>query len=313
MKSTAHKRSAPGALAVGLVGLCMILLRPGDARAQDGRALFEAGLAASSRGDVAAACDLFERSHALLPAVGSLLNVAGCQQERGELVLAYNQFTEAAARAERESKADRADVATARARSLEDKVARLKVALSGPLLGGESLWVDGQQGPTFLTRPVAVEPGAHTVEIRFGDRVVRRTSGDVRAGSLVTVHFGAAASATAKDDAPGASTRAGGARGLVPWLTLGTGLAALGASGVTGVLALAKKGDAQEAFDGGRAADANRLVDDGRTVAAVSTATAIAGLLLTGLGVYLFVDAPTKAGVTSQSQRIIDKALNGTF
>ena len=64
--------------------------------------LFREGREAMKRADYALACPSFERSLALDPALGTLLNLAVCEEKRGRLGQAlarYRQFVELAAEA----------------------------------------------------------------------------------------------------------------------------------------------------------------------------------------------------------------------
>jgi tetratricopeptide (TPR) repeat protein len=56
-------------------------------------ALFEEGVLLRNTGDHAAACDRFERSQSLDPALGTLQNIGMCLQKQGKLVAALGRFS----------------------------------------------------------------------------------------------------------------------------------------------------------------------------------------------------------------------------
>jgi hypothetical protein len=79
------------------VALCTMLCTA-DARAQRdpaaAEALFQQGKAALDRGDLDVACGKLRESHRLDPAVGTLFNVADCEERRGKTGTAWALFIE---------------------------------------------------------------------------------------------------------------------------------------------------------------------------------------------------------------------------
>src|SRR5579863_8518518 len=84
---------------IPVLGLLFALERP--AAAQGGGAatattLFQEGREAAKKGDYATACAKMEESFRLDPAVGTLLNLADCQEHMGHPASAWQRFREAA-------------------------------------------------------------------------------------------------------------------------------------------------------------------------------------------------------------------------
>src|SRR5262249_8074006 len=91
------------------------------ARAQDMR----------EHGDHAGACKLFEESLAKNPhAVGTVLNVALCDEENGHIASAIRRFTEARARAVEQDLAQHRTAAETHLATLASRVAHLSIAFT---------------------------------------------------------------------------------------------------------------------------------------------------------------------------------------
>jgi hypothetical protein len=78
------------------------------------------------------ACPLFEKSQAMEPALGTLLNLADCLEQEGKPASAFVVFNEAAGWASRTKEAKREEVALKRAQALKAKVTFVAVELAAP-------------------------------------------------------------------------------------------------------------------------------------------------------------------------------------
>src|SRR5690606_2054720 len=118
-------------MAAGAALAVALLARPAAARPADSVAaaeqLFAEGRALLARGQLEAACARFEASLALDPAVGTLLNLALCFEERGMLASAWARYREAADRAARERMKQHERVAVQRAAALAPRLPRLLI------------------------------------------------------------------------------------------------------------------------------------------------------------------------------------------
>lgn len=123
-----------------------------------------------------AACPLLERSNALDPSSGTLLNLAECYEQRGLTASAYRTFEEAREISTRTGRTDRAEVAELRKRRLEPRLRRLVILL--PKAPPPTLVIDLDGKPLDKTRwsePVPVDPGVHLVHAS-ADAVVDYTT-----------------------------------------------------------------------------------------------------------------------------------------
>ena len=95
------------------------------------QALFEQGRALVERGDIAAACPLFEESQRLDPGVGTMLWLADCYASSGKTTTALVWFKEAAIAAAR-THDRRLGVAVAKVDELEKRLSPPEAANAGP-------------------------------------------------------------------------------------------------------------------------------------------------------------------------------------
>lgn len=127
--------------------------------------LFRDGKALLSAGKLDEACDAFQRSQALEPKVGTLLNWADCEERRGRTATAWATFVEASALAKREHD-DRAAEADRRAAALAPKLPYLTVKPSGGTVSaGLVVRRNGiEVPPAELGHEVPLDPGAYQLE-----------------------------------------------------------------------------------------------------------------------------------------------------
>jgi hypothetical protein len=134
---------------------------PADVAAAD--ALFREARAAVKKGDYATACPKFRESYGLDPTVGTLLNVADCEEHAGHLLSALERFEEAFGRLAASD--DRVPYVRSRVHAIEGRLARIAPAK------GVRVFVDG----TETMDAKRVDPGSHEVRIVGAGREERRT------------------------------------------------------------------------------------------------------------------------------------------
>jgi tetratricopeptide (TPR) repeat protein len=86
---------------------------------QGAQELFQLGRQAMAAGNLVEACGLFARSNDLSPALGSLLNLADCEEKSGQIPEACQHWLEAAERARASNQGARSQVASDHARKLQ--------------------------------------------------------------------------------------------------------------------------------------------------------------------------------------------------
>jgi hypothetical protein len=127
-------------------------------------ALFREGRELIKAGDVAGACDRFQRSNAIEPKVGTLLNLGDCREQQGHIAEAWSAFSDAKSLATVQGDA-RADEAGRRAGVLEPKLAWLTIAVTADGRAPElAISRNGEPVATAVwDRAVPVDPGTHAI------------------------------------------------------------------------------------------------------------------------------------------------------
>jgi hypothetical protein len=134
---------------------------------EQANALFARAKQQQASGELAAACASFAESYQLSPRGGTLINLAVCHKQLGELVLARQQLLEARAVAQRDGRADREAIANEHLRALERELSWVDVA-GATELGTSRARVaidDRVVGVEANTVSVPLMPGAHKVRI----------------------------------------------------------------------------------------------------------------------------------------------------
>jgi hypothetical protein len=150
-----------------LLALCAA--SPAAAQTRDPAAatvLFEQGRAAIQAGDWAAACPKLEESHRLDPRVGTLLNLADCEEHIHKLAAARTYWQQAVDLAGSLGDA-RADLARQRLTALDPRVPRLSVLLADGSPPDAEVLRDGVKlGAASLGVSLPIDPGDHEIVVR---------------------------------------------------------------------------------------------------------------------------------------------------
>lgn len=155
----------------GLAVACLalgIFTAERSSRAQDNSAvvesLFHEGKKLAAAGNFAEACPKFLASYNLEHRIGTLLNLADCYENNGQLASAWARFTELATLAQRAGQAERADYGKQHAAALQPKLSMLTIAVPHPApsleVKRDGLSVDA----AAFGVPVAVDAGDHVIE-----------------------------------------------------------------------------------------------------------------------------------------------------
>src|SRR5262245_42280867 len=131
---------------------------PGDAsRAEK---LFTSGKDAMARGDLATACARLDESLKLDFAIGTLLNLATCEERRGKVASALEHFKLALSRLPKDD--FRVGFTTERIGVLSPRVARISFHFATPPPPGTRVTCDGIEVSSVDT-PMSVDPGTHPI------------------------------------------------------------------------------------------------------------------------------------------------------
>ncbi len=177
-------------LALGLV-VCWASL-PSLAAAADrsqAEALFSEGRRKLRDGALDEACAQLRQSQALDPAVGTLLNLAECEERRGHLAMAWSTWLAAAAEATALGQADRGALARSRAMALTARLGTLTVAVpEAAALEGLQVQRDGLELDRALWgTEIPVDPGEHVLSARAPGHREWRATLNTSAGLSVSV------------------------------------------------------------------------------------------------------------------------------
>ena len=164
-------------------------MQPTLASAQEeaaAEALFRSAREAADRGDWVTACDRFEESNRLEPAPGTILNLAKCREELGQIASAWKRYGEVVQKLPAGD--PRVAYARDKERSLEPEVPRL-VLLRPPGPDAVTVTVNGMSVKSAMfgvslpfdpgTLSIVVSAAGHEdsvekVELARGDRVERQ-------------------------------------------------------------------------------------------------------------------------------------------
>lgn len=233
--------------------------------------LFREGRHAADLGNFALACEKFEASHRLEPAPGTLLNLADCEESRGQLTRAWRDFL-ALADALPEND-ERKTVALERARNLERSMPRLRVRLARTSETARVFRDGVELGDMTLGVALPVDPGPHFVVVREGGYREQAYTVYIRRGEErdLQVEHGVAAADPKR---------------AVGFTLGGLGVASLLAGTVTGVFALTELSASNAQCPGGVCSTQDGLArhDQARSFA-------IASDVLLGVGAALVVSS----------------------
>jgi hypothetical protein len=311
----------------GGILLAGVLCAPLGARAQGrdpagAEVLYRAGRDAAKKGDWVTACAKLAESQRLDPAPGTLLNLADCEEHRGQLATAWQHFLQAQGMMPKNDA--RVAFTQKRANALEKRVPRLVVRLAQGAPPATRVVRDDQELlAASLGMALPVDPGDHVIVTTLDGHAEGRTYVTLGEGETrdVTVAAGAAnappapapttpqvAPTPAPAPAPPSSEahyatieRTTDRRPVLGWLGVGLGAVALGTGAVTGVLALQRASTVKDRCGPQYATCDNDAVDaaqQGKTFTLLSTVGFAAGAALTAAGLYfLLTPAPGKSGV----------------
>jgi len=290
---------------VGLGGLLLVsaLLACTHARADDSRdpaaaeVLFRQGRAASQKKDFTTACAKFRESNRLDPAVGTVFNIADCEEKLGRLATSWTLFQEVVQRLPSDD--ERRAIAGERARSLEGRVPTLTIHLAHTERTDVVVRRDGVVlGAASLETALPVDPGEHTVIVEAPGTQSALFTSQVGTGehASLEVKLGTISTTTAqaaKDTAPQTSTSAAHPSHTAAYVAGSVGVAGVITGVIAGLIVLDKKSTVNSNCVGNicnqAGVDASR---SGKTFGVVTTVGLVAGALGLGTATYLFLSAP---------------------
>jgi serine/threonine-protein kinase len=317
-------------VALGLAAPGAAVASPPDAsvdktdadRAAIAEALFQQGRRLMTAGRFPEACAKFSESERIDHGVGTLLNLADCYEQNGQIASAWAEFRRAAAAARAEGQAERERIARERERELQPLVAKITIVMRREhLVPGLVVKQDERVlDKSLLGTAIPMDPGEHRLEVSApGKRPYTRTIRVPKwGGASVTATVPALedlpkASISAPAPAPVPEPHLSGRR-IAAFSLGGLGIAGLFVGSALGVHAIAKD-DRSSLHCQGDLCDAEGvdMRTEARRMGTASTVVfMVAGATLVG-GAALYLTAPTQGRVTASAGIGIMPAGSGLF
>jgi hypothetical protein len=253
-------------------------------------ALFRAGREHVEAGDWANACPLFVESNRLDFALGTLMNLAACEENVGELANAWQRYREVLDSLP-STDDRRAFVAESVAR-LERLVPRLTVVLPVLVQGTIVRRDDVDLRGASIGADLPVDPGEHSIVVEAPGRTTRRYAVQLVAGQRLTVHAEVGEPITQNAGRPG-----GGGRRTAAWILGSVGVGALSAGAILGVRALSERSASDALCTMGLCRDQAALdkYDTARSTALGADIALAVGAVSLGVAGYFLATSMTKA------------------
>jgi len=270
---------------------------------------FKKGRELLKAGKYAEACVQFEQSQALDPALGTLFNIAQCDERIGKLATALAAYREVIAK---DTNQTRRQTASENAGNLQPRVPRLVVQVP-PGARHVIVTLDGKRS-IDAGEPVELDMGDYTIEVHADGMADYTTQAKITdEGKTVTITAKLIPGKSeelvridhkVKHDDDGAIEPAPRShRKLYGIAAMAAGGAGLVTGVIFGGLASSKWSDAKAVCGGTTCttqADADRasaLGDQARSKANVSTGLVVAGGVIAAVGVVIYVTAPSEHAV----------------
>lgn len=267
-----------------------ILIAAGAASADDrterADRLFEEGKAMLDK-DLAGACAKFEASLQFnSQAIGTLLNVALCDEKLGRYASAVAKFREARDRAKEQGMEVHRNAADEHIVALTPKVPHVTLAFSEPPQAQATIVIDEKLIPFSSIANHPVDPGAHDVVVSAPGHVAYKAHFEIAAGESKDLAIPPLQK----------SVSVKSSRRTIGKITTGAGLAAVATGVVLGLVANRRFDSATE--------DCNRITKDmervwqcdstgeprsAQTLGTVGTVVGSVGLVAVGVGAYLWL------------------------
>ncbi|HEX6764550.1 MAG TPA: PEGA domain-containing protein [Polyangiaceae bacterium] len=276
-------------------------------------ALFREGRALITSGDVAGACAKFRESNRLDPAVGTVFNIADCEEKLGHLAQAWTLFQEVVQRLPESD--DRHAIAQRRAAALEPRLPHLRVRFAAGVPAGTRVERDGVElGSASLGSSLPVDPGNHRLTVSAPGHETREFSVALNEGEekSVDVSPGPAAASTSsggKSVPHPVDEPSGSGQKTLGYVIGGIGIAGLVTGAVAGVLVLGQKSTVDANCDENKRCNQEGLdaAERGKTLGVVTTVALAGGAVGLGVGTYLVLSAGSSgaSGERSASARFV--------
>jgi len=260
-------------------------------------ALFREGRRAADDGDYATACPKFQESYRLDPAPGTLLSMADCEENRGQLARAWQHFRQLCDQLPATD--ERKAIADARARALEPRAPKLRIVLMATAPARVTR-DDIALGRASLGTSLPVDPGRHLIVVTSPGRRERRYEVSIgeREDKEVLVSSGEPVAATVLSRPHAGDVRApaedGSVQRTAAFVLGGVGVASFVAGTIFGVAALSNLASSNAAC-AGNVCSSQEAVNDfhrAQSFAVAADVTIGVGLAFIGTAIFVALTAP---------------------
>jgi hypothetical protein len=253
---------------------------------------------------------LFRRSYQLDPAVGTLLNLAICEEELGHLTHAWQQYQRVIETLPADD--DRLPIAEQRMARLAERLPRLVIRIANGAPAATRVYRDGSEvSGASLGAVLIIDPGDHVITAEAEGHKPRRYRLSVDRASTheLTVEPGPEISALVEPPSAHSSSelpqrapaqndaraQSGSSQRTWGYVVGGLGAASFVVTGVVSLLILERKADISSDcnhsnFCGPTGLEAARQIP---TLSAIGTTAFALGIVGLGAGAYLVLDAPS--------------------
>lgn len=215
-----------------------------DADRAAAQTLFEEAKKLKEAGDYPPACEKFEASQRLDPAVGTQLNLADCYEKIGKTASAWVNFVEASENAEAGER--RATFAADRAEALRPRLTKVVFEITSPVAGMTVTRSDVAVPREAWGTALPVDPGRHVITAKApGHATWQRTVTIEGEGETVTVTIPALLASDPAAPAP-PDEEDGTAQRIAGGVLLGLGAAGVAAGAVLAGLAHSKAAESAD-------------------------------------------------------------------
>ena len=267
--------------------------------------LFGAGQEAMKAGDYKKACDNFAASQKADASVGTLLNLALCNEKQGNLASAWATYKEASSLAKQKGDNERDQIATDHANELQPKLSKLTITAKAATVGMVVTRDGVDIGEGSLGVPLPIDPGPHTIEVTakgfktFTKKVEIGKQADLQSLELPALEPGPAEIVPPGGGAPTGGDTGGGGSGVMTggFILGGVGAAGLLVGAITGGMAAGGKSSVDKLCPNKVCStkEGKDKLNSTKTLATVSTVGLIAGgVMVAGGAVMVIVGATSK-------------------
>ena len=253
-------------------------------------ALFQKGRGAMAEEDFDEACKLFEESFALDPAVGTVMNLAVCEEKRGHLAMSWERWHQALDLLEEGD--DRVGYAMIRLESIESRLAYLTIVPAEGAPAGLAVKRDDVPlGSASLGVELPADPGKHIVIVETEQHKPKRYTVTLEQGE----HRDLVVTAGPPKPAPKSQSAGRKVRLSLGITALGVGVAGAGLAIATGAMLPGQDKTIQEHCPDKRCdSTGSSAIDRARTLLVLNTVGFVAAGVGLASGAALLLTLPGK-------------------